>query len=610
MEKNPDQLKNLPTLPGVYQFKNKDDKILYIGKAKNLKNRLRSYFQNKKNQSSKTISMMKNADSFDWIVVKNEIEALLTEANLIKKYRPKYNVLMKDDKTYPYIQITKEPYPQVLLTRKIKKDGSKYFGPYTDSKRLRTILKVMHKVFPIRSCSYFIDDKIIEEKKISICLDYHIKRCQGPCEGLVSEKEYNLMIKHVISFMRGNTKKIEQSIRLKMDDASCNLKYEEAALFRDQLKAIQNFNSKKSYANSVFEDRDIFALSSRDGIGVVVIIRIRNGFIYSREKISLKNLYYDEKVAYKTIITQFYLGSNLVPPVISLPIRPSGEKDIMKMLSYERNSKVKFEYPKIGEKAKELRITMKNAELLLNDWILKKNKYKEYVPNSVIALQKDLNLEVPPKNIEGFDISHLGGENTVASMVSFFNGKPKKNRYRKFKIKTVNQIDDFASIREVVYRRYSRLKKEKSAYPDLILIDGGKGQLSMAMSALRELGLDYLNIIGIAKRLEEVFVPGNPNPQSIHKDSSGLILLKRIRDEAHRFAITFQRQKRKKTMINSPYLEIPGVGHITVKKLLTNFNGTQDIADQTPKKISDKIGLSENLSNKIISVAKSLKIDS
>ena len=216
MEKNPDQLKNLPILPGVYQFKNKDDKILYIGKAKNLKNRLRSYFQNKKNQSSKTISMMRNAHSFDWIIVKNEIEALLTEANLIKKYRPKYNVLMKDDKTYPYIQITKEPYPQVLLTRKIKKDGSKYFGPYTDSKRLRTILKVMHKVFPIRSCSYFIDDKIIEEKKISICLDYHIKRCQGPCEGLVSEKEYNLMIKHVISFMRGNTKKIEQSIQLKI----------------------------------------------------------------------------------------------------------------------------------------------------------------------------------------------------------------------------------------------------------------------------------------------------------------------------------------------------------------------------------------------------------
>ena len=610
MEKNPDQLKNLPTLPGVYQFKNKDDKILYIGKAKNLKNRLRSYFQNKKNQSSKTISMMRNAHSFDWIIVKNEIEALLTEANLIKKYRPKYNVLMKDDKTYPYIQITKEPYPQVLLTRKIKKDGSKYFGPYTDSKRLRTILKVMHKVFPIRSCSYFIDDKIIKEKKISLCLDYHIKRCQGPCEGLVSEKEYNLMIKHVISFMRGNTKKIEQSIQLKMDEASSNMKYEDAALFRDQLKAIQNFNSKKSYANSVFEDRDIFALSSRDGIGVVVIIRIRNGFIYSREKISLKNLYYDEKVAYKTIITQFYLGSNLVPPVISLPIKPSGEEDIMKMLSYERKSKVKFEYPKIGEKAKELRITMKNAELLLNDWILKKNKYKEYVPNSVIALQNDLNLEVPPKNIEGFDISHLGGENTVASMVSFFNGKPKKNRYRKFKIKTVNQIDDFASIREVVYRRYSRLKKEKSAYPDLILIDGGKGQLSMAMSALRELGLDYINIIGIAKRLEEVFVPGNPNPQSIHKDSSGLILLKRIRDEAHRFAITFQRQKRKKTMTNSPYLEIPGVGNITVKKLLTNFDGTKDIANQTSKAISDKIGLSENLSNKIISVAKSLKIDS
>ncbi|MFL3013150.1 MAG: excinuclease ABC subunit UvrC [Candidatus Neomarinimicrobiota bacterium] len=609
MEKNPDQLKNLPTLPGVYQFKNKDEKIIYIGKAKNLKNRIRSYFQNKKNQSSKTISMTKNAYSFDWIIVKNEIEALLTEANLIKKHRPKYNVLMKDDKTYPYIQITKEPYPQVLLTRRIKKDGSKYFGPYTDSKRLRTILKVMHKVFPIRSCSYFINDKIIEEKKISICLDYHIKRCQGPCEGLVSKEEYNLMIKNVISFMRGNTKKIEYSIQCQMDEASNNMLYEEAALFRDQLKAIQNFNSKKSYSNSVFEDRDIFALSGKDGIGVVVIIRIRNGFIYSREKISLKNLYYDEKEAYKTVITQFYLSSNLVPPVISLPLRPAGEKDIIKMLSHERKSKVKFEYPKIGEKAKELRITMKNAELLLNDWILKKNKYKEYVPNSVLALQNDLNLDAPPKNIEGFDISHLGGTNTVASMVSFLNGKPKKNRYRKFKIKTVDQIDDFASIREVVYRRYSRLKKEKSAFPDLILIDGGKGQLSMAMSAIRELGLDYINIIGIAKRLEQIFIPGNPNPQSIHKDSPGLILLKRIRDEAHRFAISFQRQKRKETMTSSPYLEIPGVGKMTVKKLLINFDGTQDIANQTPKIISDKIGLSENLSSKIILVAKSLKID-
>ena len=607
MKKNSEQLKNLPTLPGVYKFKNKDEKIIYIGKAKNLKNRIRSYFQNSKTQSSKTISMMKNADSFEWIIVKNEVEALLTEANLIKKHRPKYNILMKDDKTYPYIQITKEPYPQVILTRKIKKDGSKYFGPYTDSRRLRTILKVIHKVFPIRSCSYFINDKIIEQKKISICLDYHIKRCQGPCEGLVSEKEYNEMIMHVISFMKGSTKEIEYYVEQKMNHASENLLYEEAALFRDQLRTVQNFSSKKSYTNSVFDERDIFALAKKDGIGVAVVIRIRNGFIYSREKISLQNIFSDEQKSYSSIITQFYMGSNLIPSNISLPIKLIDEKNILDMLSKERGSKVKLEYPQIGEKAKELRITMKNAELLLNDRVLRKNKYKMFTPNSVTSLQSDLNLDVPPKNIEGFDISHLGGTNTVASMVSFINGKPKKSNYRKYKIKSVENIDDFASIREVVFRRYSRLQKENFEYPDLILIDGGKGQLSMAMSALRELGLDYINIIGLAKRLEEVFIPGNPEAQVINKNSPGLILLKRVRDEAHRFAISFQKQKRKKTMTESPYSSIKGVGKITLNKLLIEYDGTEEIAKQTPKSLAEKIGLSEKLSGEIVAMALSLR---
>ena len=607
MKKNSGQLKNLPTFPGVYKFKNKDKNIIYIGKAKNLKNRIRSYFQNSKTQSSKTISMMKNADSFEWIIVKNEVEALLTEANLIKKHRPKYNILMKDDKTYPYIQITKEPYPQVILTRKIKKDGSKYFGPYTDSRRLRTILKVIHKVFPIRSCSYFINDKIIEQKKISICLDYHIKRCQGPCEGLVSEKEYNEMIMHVISFMKGSTKEIEYYVEQKMNHASENLLYEEAALFRDQLRTIQNFSSKKSYTNSVFDERDIFALAKKDGIGVAVVIRIRNGFIYSREKISVQNIFSDDQKSYSSIITQFYMGSNLIPSNISLPIKLIDEKNILDMLSKERGSKVKLEYPKIGEKAKELRITMKNAELLLNDRILRKNKYRMFTPNSVTSLQSDLNLDVPPKNIEGFDISHLGGTNTVASMVSFINGKPKKSNYRKYKIKSVENIDDFASIREVVFRRYSRLQKENFEYPDLILIDGGKGQLSMAMSALRELGLDYINIIGLAKRLEEVFIPGNPEAQVINKNSPGLILLKRVRDEAHRFAISFQKQKRKKTMTESPYSSIKGVGKITLNKLLIEYDGTEDIAKQTPKSLAEKIGLSVKLSGEIVAMALSLR---
>ena len=600
------QIKSAPTLPGVYQFKNKNNKVIYIGKAKNLKNRLRSYFQKQKNQSSKTISMMRNANDLEWIVVENEVEALLTEANLIKKYRPKYNVLMKDDKSYPYIQITKEPFPQVLLTRTIKKDGSKYYGPFTDSKRLRTILKVMHKVFPIRSCSYYIDKNIINEKKISLCLDYHIKRCEGPCEGLVSRLEYNNMIDYVVSFMKGDTKKIEKYIASKMNKASKHMLYEEAATYRDQLNAIRGFSSKKSQLRSIIDDRDIFALATKKNIGIMVIIRIRNGFIYSREKISLQNLFCPDMDTYKTVLTRFYMNSNLIPPLIVMPVKPSNSTELLNLLIQERGARVRFEYPKIGEKAKEVTITAKNAELLLSEWIIKKTKYKEESPSILLQLQSDLNLEVPPKNIEAFDISHLGGTNTVASMVSFINGRSQKSNYRKFNINLKNKIDDFASIREVIFRRYDRLKKENKSFPDLILVDGGKGQLNMAVSALRGLGLDYIPVIGLAKRLEEVFVPGNSDAQIIQKDSSGLLLLRKIRDEAHRFAISFQRKKRSKSTLSSPFLSIKGIGNKKLEKLFFEFSGPNEIANQSVSILSKKIGISEEISKNLIKVSKSI----
>ena len=604
MDSNHDQLKSLPVLPGVYQFKNKDNKIIYIGKAKNLRARVRSYFQNQNNQSSKTITMMKNAHHLEWIVVENEVEALLTEANLIKEYRPRYNVLMKDDKSYPYIQITNEPFPQVLLTRKVNKDDSKYYGPFTDAHRLRKILKVLHKVFPIRSCSYYLDDRIIMEKKVALCLDYHIKRCEGPCEGLVSEKEYREMINHVASFMKGDTNKIERYVESKMKHASKNMLYEDAAKYRDQLNAVQGFSSRKSQTRVMLEDRDIFALASKNDIGIMVIIRIRNGFIYSREKISLQNLFGSESDTFKTVITRFYMGSNLIPSFISLPKKPDNHNNLLSWLCTEKGAKVRFEYPKIGEKARELRITLKNAELLLNEWIIKRKKYKEHIPKTLIQLKDDLNLQVSPRNIEAFDVSHLGGTNTVASMVSFINGKPRKTNYRKYDIKSVNMIDDFASIREVVYRRYDRLKNENSSFPDLILIDGGKGQLNMATSALRDLGLDYIPVVGLAKRLEEVFVPGNPDAQVIHKDSLGLILLRRVRDEAHRFAVSFQRDKRSRAMLESPLLKIKGIGAKTIEKLFIEFNGSEELACQSADDISKKIGVPIKLSKEIIKMSK------
>ena len=540
------KLKNIPIYPGVYRFMDDKGEIIYIGKAKNLRSRVRSYFQKSKSQSTKNLTMIRHISDLEWIVVRSEVEALLTEANLIKQHAPRYNVMMKDDKSLPFIRITNEPYPQVILTRKIVKDGSKYFGPFTDVYRLRTTLKALHKVFPVRSCSFFLDEQVIADKKVKLCLDYHIRKCEGPCEGLVSMEHYQEMIDRIDRFMRGKTKETEDYITEQMQNASTSMRYEEAAMYRDQLEAIRSFNERQSKVSTEFEDRDVFALAQEGELGVVVIIRIRNGRIFSREKISLQRL--DDKDSYtmKTVITRFYMDSGLIPREILLQFSPTDEKELLIWLKNRRQGTVKFLYPQRGEKAKEMRITLQNAKLLLGEWIINRKKRRYQIPNMLAQLQEDLNMDVPPRRIEAFDISHLGGIDTVASMVCFIDARPRKREYRKFNIKTVSGIDDFAAIREVVSRRYKRVKDEKGSMPDLILVDGGKGQLSMALSALRELGLDYIPTAGLAKKLEEVFVPGNPDAQTIHKQSPGLILLRRIRDEAHRFAITFQRQKRKK----------------------------------------------------------------
>jgi len=601
------KLKHLPKDPGVYEFYNKDQKIIYIGKAKNLRNRIRSYFRSKKHQRAKTISLVSNINDIQWIVVRNEVEALMTEANMIKTHRPRYNIDLKDDKTYPFIRITKEPYPQVLITRKIIRDGSKYYGPFTDVTRLRITLKALYKVFPIRSCSFYLDDKVVNEKRVKLCLDYHIKKCEGPCEGLVSLDHYNNMVDRIESFMRGKTKETELYITQLMKDASSKQQYEEAAIYRDQLDAIRSFREKQSQVATDFEERDVIALAREDNIGVAVIIRIRNGRIFSREKLSLQGLSDKDGKTIQTVITRFYLDSDFIPKEISLQTKPDNTSELKSWLKEKRNGVVYFLYPQKGEKAKELRITMQNAKLLLGEWIINRQKRKEQIPKILGQLQRDLLLDVPPKRIEAFDISHLGGTNTVASMVCFIDAKSRKTEYRKFNIKNVSGIDDFTAMREVVFRRYKRLKEEEKQFPDLILIDGGKGQVSMALSALRELGLDYIPVIGLAKKLEEVFVPGNPEAQSIHKQSPGLILLQRIRDEAHRFAITFHRNKRNRDLVMSIFADIPGMGKKRLSKLLQQFDGARAIAKLTPKVINRKTGIPIKIGQEVVKVAKMLK---
>jgi excinuclease ABC subunit C len=452
-----------------------------------------------------------------------------------------------------------------------------------------------------------INDESITAQKVSLCLDYHIKKCQGPCEGMVSEKDYNDMIKQVIQFLQGRTKETEVYIKTQMDNASGEMRFEDAGMYRDQLHAIGRFKDRQRKVTADFEDRDVFALAKEEDYGIAVIVRIRNGRITSREKISLRNLDESDAIMMETIITRFYLESDFIPKEISLPTEAENSVQLIKWLKEKRNGAIHLTVPQKGEKSKEVRLAYQNAKLLLGEWMINRKKRRELVPKMLSQLQDDLQMKVPPRRIEGFDISHLGGTNTVASMVCFIDGKPRKSEYRKFKVKTVMGIDDYASMREIVFRRYKRIKEEGKGLPDLILIDGGKGQLSMAVSALRELGLDYLPIVGLAKRLEEVFVPGQSEAQSIHKQSPGLILLRRIRDEAHRFAITYQKQKRTDSVTKSIFHEIPGMGEKRVKKILSEYKDVKTIAGLKPEELKERLGFPVLIAEAIIELAKKNK---
>ena len=549
--------------------------------------------------------MVKRISDIEWLVTRSESEALLTEAAMIKEHEPRYNILMRDDKSYPYVRITNEPFPQVLLTRKIVNDGSRYFGPFTEVYNLRETLKVIHKIFPVRSCSYLINDDIIARKKISVCLDYHIRKCLGPCEGLQSQEDYSAMIEEVVRFLHGRTDKIVKQLRNEMVEASKRQDYEEAALCRDRISAVEAFTKRQRKISASFADQDIIAVAVQQKDACAAVIRLRNGRIIGRERMFLSGVHEQNMSEILSgFMKQFYLESDFLPQEILLQEKPEGCDSLAEWLSEKRGKKVTITAPQRGEKAKLVRLSLQNAELLLAENIRKRERRRELVPEMIQQLQADLNLEVPPRRIEAFDISNIQGSNPVGSMVCFVDGVAKKSEYRKFKIKTVKGIDDFAMIREVVLRRYSRLKSEKATFPDLILIDGGKGQLSMAVSALQELGLSYISVIGLAKRLEEVYVPGSSDPQNIPKSSPGLFLLRRIRDEAHRFAVTFHRLRRKKAATESIFDGISGIGPARRKSLLTKFENVKSISDASVEKVAEEVGVGEKLAEEIISVAK------
>ncbi len=586
-----EKLENLPTGPGVYQHKDAGGKTLYVGKAKNLRNRVRQYFQTSRQVDPRVEVMLSKVTDLEIIVTDSEVEALILEANLIKKLKPRYNVNLKDDKSYPYIVITHEPYPRVFVTRQIRRDGSRYFGPYTDVKNVRSALKAVRDIFMIRSCNYLIDDEVIRKKKIKTCLDYHIKKCEGPCEGLVSEARYNAMIDQVASLLEGKTESLITTLTSEMESLAADMRFEEAATLRDRIKGLEAYSERQKAVDIDPLDRDIVAFAAEGDDACGVIFKLREGKMVGRQHYYMGNVEGKEEAEILgTLLQQYYLEAEYVPREIFVSSVLEDIDAVESWLGVKRGEPVKVVHPLEGEEAKLVRLSRSNARFLLDELKIQKMKRADYVPHAVQSLQRDLRLEHLPRRIECIDNSNIQGTDPVSSLVVFVDGKPKKSLYRKFKIQSVRGPDDFASMREVVERRYTRLLRDGGELPDLIVVDGGKGQLSSAAEVLDRLGLRSIPVIGLAKRLEEVFLPGNSDPALIPRSSSGLRLLQQLRDEAHRFAVTFHRSVRSKRTLQTELDLIDGIGRKRAKELLEAFGSVQGVKFATAEQLAEIVG--------------------
>ena len=583
-------LKNLPSSPGVYQFLNKNGKVIYVGKAKNLKNRVRSYFQENPG-SAKTVAMVSKIDDFQLVVTDSELEALILENNLIKELKPRYNVNLKDDKSFPFIKVTNELFPRIYPTRNVINDGSKYFGPYTDVRSMKASLGMINKIFKIRSCKLDLTEENIKAKKFKVCLDYHIKKCDGPCEDLISSAAYNEMVDEVIKLLKGKTEDLIKELKSRMQKAVENLEFEKAAELRDKIEQLHSISSKQKIVSDDFEDRDIISIAYEGKDSTCAVFNIRDGKLIGKKQLKLSIEEGEEIQAIYSAAIKYYYGElTEIPKEIVLEVKPDDEETLVEWLRSRSIKKVKIVVPQRGDLKSLIKMCKENAILQLKEIQLQKMKNLGNVSFSVSALQRDLRLKILPRKIECFDISNLQGTDTVASMVVFEDGKPKKSLYRKFIIKSVSGPDDFLSMREVIERRYSRLLEENNPMPDLIMVDGGKGQLSSAVEILDNLGFKDYSIIGLAKRLEEVFLPGKSDPELIPKTSSGLKLLQQVRDEAHRFAITFHRERRSKRIIKSELTDIKGIGTETAKLLLEKFGSIEGLRNSTIEEIENVIG--------------------
>ncbi|NRB50096.1 MAG: excinuclease ABC subunit C [Saprospiraceae bacterium] len=582
----------IPHEPGVYRFLDESGIILYVGKAKSLRNRVASYFGERKGRAHKTRVLVKNADHLEFTLVETEADALLLENSLIKKYQPRYNVMLKDGKSYSYLCIKKERFPRVFITRRVIRDGSTYFGPYTSKYRLKIILDLIKQLFPLRTCTLNLSQPNIDGGKFKVCLEYHIKNCIGPCVGFESEEEYNEKIAQIRNILKGNFKAVIQHFKQEMQKMAENLEFEKAQQMKEKLDAFNDYQAKSTVVSTKIRDVDVFTIASAEKEAYINYLKIVNGaIIHTHTQELVINLDDEEEdlLQYTIPLLRERFNSIAQELILPYPLTLSDED-------------LTITVPKIGDKKKLLELSQKNVKFYLMQ------KQKEAVSRTnkqtpaeriLRTMQKDLQMDVLPIHLECFDNSNIQGAHPVSSCVVFKNAKPSKKDYRHFNIKTVEGPNDFASMEEVVRRRYSRLVKENSPLPQLIIIDGGKGQLSAATKIIRQLGIeDKVTIIGIAKRLEEIFFPDDPIPLYIDKKSETLKVIQQARNEAHRFAITFHRDQRSRAFLGTELTDIPGIGNKTAEKLLTHFGSVKKLRQATAAQIAEASNL--NVAKKVM----------
>lgn len=576
-EKLAEKLAVLPDKPGVYIMKDEKGRIIYVGKAVILKNRVRSYFQASRNHSPKVRALVEKIFDLEYIITSSEVEALILECNLIKKHHPKYNISLKDDKTYPYIKVTtNEEYPRIHVTRKVLKDGARYFGPFTSAGAVHETIKLLKKLFPLRSCRRMDAPRP--------CLQHHIKRCLAPCGGKVDSKDYNKMIQAVCLFLEGRSDDVVKSLKFRMEQAAENLEFEQAALLRDQLAAIEKIVEKQNIVTGS-GDQDIIGMA-RSVIGTCVqVFFVRSGKMTGRDHFLMtgSDEETDENVL-EAFIKQYYSQAAFIPREILLPFEVNESQLIEEWLYALKGGKVLLEVPKRGTKKDLIEMATGNAAIVLEEKMKLRQDKDDSAEEALAELGRYLGLSAPPLRMECFDISHIQGAETVASMVVFENGVPNKNEYRRFKLQTVEgKPDDFKSMQEVVLRRYGELTEP---LPDLIIIDGGKGQLNSALEVIRGVGLEDTPVIGLAKEFEHIFQEGENDPLILPRNSQALYLMQRIRDEAHRFAITYHRKLRSKRNLVSVLDNIQGIGEKRRKALWDHFGSIKKIKEASIEELA------------------------